>query len=228
MKGEFALVVIGSITVKGLLGKDGNYYVPVSNVATLFQLPQNNAARDLKAILGEGSNFAKIALTEDGNNRSENTCIALAAFERLLRRLDKGGNPTAVLLSDLLVGLSLTQLFNDAFGVKFEKEERQNWLELRAKSKVTRRSLTDAAKDWYVMQYGVEPAGPYYSDLTDRMYLMLFGKRAAVLRKEYPGKGLLRDHLPKDMLHKVEATETVLVNKIDRGRNPHTAIQDLA
>jgi len=80
MKGEFALVVIGSITVKGLLGKDGNYYVPVSNVATLFQLPQNNAARDLKAILGEGSSFAKIALTEDGNNRSENTCISITQF----------------------------------------------------------------------------------------------------------------------------------------------------
>lgn len=78
------------------------------------------------------------------------------------------------------------------------------------------------------MVHGVEPAGPYYSDLTDRLYLMLFGKRAAVLRKEYPGKGLLRDHMPADMLHKVEAAETMLVNKIDRGRNPVQAIQDLA
>ena len=115
----------------------GKLYVPIQSAAALFQLPPNNAIRDLERLLGEQYSCLQIRVERDGANRSENTCFALTLFELVLRRLDKKGNPVAEQLSDLLVGLSLTQLFNDAFGVKFEKAERQSWLELRAKSKVT-------------------------------------------------------------------------------------------
>ena len=230
MKGTLTTTCFGTTVLESVLGSDGNLYVPSRTISSIFSTPQKHLSRELKALLGEGCSTPQIELD---NEKHENlptrlTCIPLSAFGKVLRHYDRKGNAAAQEIAETSADMGLTQMLMDSHGVKFEKAERQSWLELRAESKVTRRSLTDAAKDWYVMQYGVEPAGPYYSDLTDRMYLMLFGKRAAVLRKEYPGKGLLRDYLPKDMLHKVEATETVLVNKIDRGRNPHTAIQDLA
>jgi hypothetical protein len=54
--------------------------------------------------------------------------ILLPDFEKLLAKLDRGGNKAAQDMRDDLVGLALNQLFSDAFGQKFEKEERQAYL----------------------------------------------------------------------------------------------------
>jgi hypothetical protein len=232
MKGTLTQVNIGHLTIDGILGEDGNLYVASRTVSSIFSTRQDNTSRDLKAILGEGSSTRQITLS---NEKHENlpirlTCITQLEFEKVLRYYDRKGNTVAQELSDLLVGLSLTQMFNDAFGIKFEKDERSAWLALRAKSKFTRRTLTDAAQDWYRGHYGVNPAGPYYAELTDKMYLMLFNKRAEALKVEFevPKGKLLRDYLPKKMLNRVEAAEEMLVMKIDRGRDPIDAIQDLA
>ena len=81
MKGTITNVSIGPLVIEGVLGDDGKLYVPVRQVASLFQLPQNNAARDLKAILGEASSCPKISIQEDGANKSQNNCIALSDFD---------------------------------------------------------------------------------------------------------------------------------------------------
>jgi hypothetical protein len=85
MKGTVTNVNIGPLVIEGILGDDGNLYVQVRGVASLFQMPQNHAARNLKAILGEGSSCPKISIQEDGANKRLNSCIALSDFERVLR-----------------------------------------------------------------------------------------------------------------------------------------------
>jgi hypothetical protein len=83
MKGTITDVNIGPLVIEGVLGEDGNLYVQVREVASLFQLRQDNAARDLKVILGEASSCVKISIQGDGANKSQNTCIALSDFALL-------------------------------------------------------------------------------------------------------------------------------------------------
>jgi hypothetical protein len=60
--------------------------------------------------------------------------------------LDKKGNHAASKFVDVMLGLSLHQLFCDAFGLKFEKEDRQRWISSRLTTKVDFRELTDHLK----------------------------------------------------------------------------------
>ena len=229
MKGTITNVSIGPLVIEGVLGDDGKLYVPVRQVASLFQLRQDNAARDLKAILGEASSCVKISIQEDGANKSQNNCIALSDFERVLRYYDRKGNEIAQSLSDALIGLSLTQLFSDAFGLKFDGDDRRKYLELRMKSKGTRRLFTDEAQLYYRAKHGKDPSGPYYAALTNKVYQKLFGETAEELKTKFkvPKGKLLRDYLPEKMLHQVEASETMLCRWLDNGLSPDEAMDRL-
>jgi hypothetical protein len=79
-------------------------------------------------------------------NKNTTLSISLLEFERVLAKLDRAGNVKAQAFRDGLVGLSLQQLFCDAFGVKFETEQRQEWLEERFKTKKDFRPLTAQLK----------------------------------------------------------------------------------
>jgi phage regulator Rha-like protein len=78
-----------------VLTDDDSLYVTARSVASLFQIPQNNIHRDLKAILGDVSRFLKISVDEKVKGNPVNTCIALSDFERVLRYSDRKGNETA-------------------------------------------------------------------------------------------------------------------------------------
>jgi hypothetical protein len=90
----------------------------------------------LKAILGDVSSCLKFSVDEKVKGNPVNTCIALSDFERVLRYFDRKGNETAIAITDSMVGLSLTQLFYDQFGIEFGKENRKQWLEARNSGKI--------------------------------------------------------------------------------------------
>jgi hypothetical protein len=75
-----------------------NYYVTVQSIASLFQIRQNQATRDLKALLGEQCRFDKISTKEDGANRSKNSCIALRDFSPTPKRAIKNKTPRSAWL----------------------------------------------------------------------------------------------------------------------------------
>jgi hypothetical protein len=78
-----------------VLTDDGSLYVTAQSVASLFGSRQDNASRDLKAILGEGLVLVKISVATKADGIRNNTCIALSDFERVLRYFDRKGNETA-------------------------------------------------------------------------------------------------------------------------------------
>jgi hypothetical protein len=142
-KALVAKVPFGTFEIDGLLFEDGIYGVAIPQISDLFMTNRNTASRDLKRLLGEGFKTSK---TKTEFNKNTTLSISLLEFERVLAKLDRAGNVKAQAFRDGLVGLSLQQLFCDAFGVKFETEQRQEWLEERFKTKKDFRPLTAQSK----------------------------------------------------------------------------------
>lgn len=142
-KALVAKVPFGTFEIDGLLFEDGSYGVAIPQISDLFMTNRNTASRDLKRLLGEGFKTSK---TKTEFNKNTTLSISLLGFERVLAKLDRAGNVKAQAFRDGLVGLSLQQLFCDAFGVKFETEQRQEWLEERFKTKKDFRPLTAQLK----------------------------------------------------------------------------------
>ena len=137
---EVTNVQVGFYSLEGLMDEKGNYHVGIPQIADLVQTNRNTASRDFKRLMGEGFKTSKLKTVY--NTRYINA-ISLRDFEVLIAKLDRKGNVQAQLIRDELVGLSLHQLFCDAFKVKFEEEDRQEWLRLRQATRQDFRPLTD-------------------------------------------------------------------------------------
>ena len=143
IKAEIADVRIGCLTLQGLMSENGDFGVAVPQAAKLNLVRPGQASRDLKALLGQGFQFDK---WQTPLNPKAVNVIPVDRFQDLIRALDKKGNKAASDFVDALLGLSLHQLFCDAFGRKFEAEDRQVWLNAWFAVKHDFRPLTDALK----------------------------------------------------------------------------------
>ncbi len=155
-KAYVTAVPFGSLSIEGLMDTEGNYYVAARQAASQLQLTAHpsNAVRSLERILGEG--YKRIQLQVEGT-KTPSTVITLTEFERLLRKADREGNEIAQAFVRAMVGLSLTQLFSDAFGIKHEQEERQAYVKAREVHRVTfRPKYTDHLKNDGCKNYGKE------------------------------------------------------------------------
>lgn len=153
-------VPIGNTSVEGLMTEDGVFYIGIPQVADLFEVSRNTAARDFKRLMGENSKPSIKLKTEF--NKNVTTAFTLTEFEQLVAKLDRKGNKAAQDFRDTLVGLSLHQLFCDAFGIKFEKEDRQQYLKERFRHQkhfhpyLTRWLKEDAGGDNSAVDWGWE------------------------------------------------------------------------
>lgn len=143
IKAEIATVHIGPISMQGLMSENGDFGVAVPQLAEHFQTNKNQASREFKALLGKGFQFDK---WKTPLNPKAVNVLTLDQLQEVIRGMDKRRNAVATMLVDALFGLSLHQLFSDAFGLKFEKQERQLWLNSRLATKHDFRPLTDELK----------------------------------------------------------------------------------
>ena len=137
MKTLTAVVDLGLFPIETQVDPEtGIHYVTsvYSNHLLAFESYQTNVTRTLKALLGKDLNLAKVQPVDSYHGRPT-TAITLLQFEKLLAFLDRKGNAVAQEIRDALVGLSLHQLSCDAHNIKFEKKQRQAWLEQRLQHK---------------------------------------------------------------------------------------------
>lgn len=217
-KATVAQVAIGNITIEGLMLPNGDYAVAVPQIFDLFGkgagfgTTRNQASRDLKRLMGKGFNTTKIS-TELG--KAKVLIVDLKQFELIVAKLDRAGNKLAQDFRDSLVGLSLQQLFCDAFGQKFESQDRQAWLKARAEGKQTRRLFTDAIAD-YIFRHEKELSDGrknwLYTNATNQVNLQVFGVSAKKLR-EMGIDG--RDNYTSNQLLRVYQLEDVAIALID-------------
>nr|WP_026731319.1 hypothetical protein [Fischerella sp. PCC 9605] len=219
-------VPIGSVAIEGLMDEEGNYYVAAPQLAGEFSLLKNNATREVKVLLGKDFQFVK--LKTELNSNAVNA-IPLTEFERLLFELALKGNEKAIEFSRMLVGLSLHQLFSDAFGVKFEQEERQLWLQARLEGKATRRSESDAIKDYWWRHPDMNEGETkwIYKNVTDTLYRGCLGADAKHLKQQKNCQNL-RDCLESDQLRLLDHAESYLTQLIDvRDMHPMVAAKEV-
>lgn len=229
-KATVTTVKLGCLEFEGLLLENGQFAIAQQQVAALFSVIPTSAPKWVKSLLGEG--FQLFSVKTDRNqgrrqNRSE-SALSLADFERVIVELTIKGNETAANITRALVGLSLTQLFSDAFGVKFEAQDRQNYLTARLAGKVTRRTLTDAIKAYLDTNEVSDNYRKFiYSNCSDKINRALFGKSAAKLCVERGcDKDELRNSHSEAELILIDRIEGHAVKLIDRGMEPMTATQD--
>ena len=113
-----------NISIDGLKTECGQYAISVQQVARLFQVPRNNAQRTFESLLGKDRRFFKVRVKNSPTKKSENGML-LDDFRKLTLLLARKNNKTADRLVYALFGLSLEQLFADAFNVELSRIERQ-------------------------------------------------------------------------------------------------------
>jgi hypothetical protein len=128
---KIAEVKIGYLSITGLMDERGAFYVGVPQLAQEVDVPQKNAMRSFNSLMGGTLTFLKAKIK---NSRVTMNAVPLGEFEKLLAKLDRSGNVKAQQMRDQLIGLTLQQLFNDAFGIRFEASERQEWLKQKQES----------------------------------------------------------------------------------------------
>ncbi|BDA74361.1 hypothetical protein CAL7716_085270 [Calothrix sp. PCC 7716] len=210
-------VAIGLFSIDGLRDEEGRYYIGVPQITGEFQFDSRQASRAFKSLLGKDCLFTKL---KTSLNPKAINAIPLVDFEKLLVELALKGNTRAIELVRGLAGLSLHQLFSDAFKVKFEQEERQDYLVKQQQSIRTRRLLTDAIRDYSARH--PERSDNYrkfiYNNCTDKLYRALFGKPASKLEEERSCVGKLRSSFSASELVVIERHEdyaTRLIDKLD-------------
>jgi len=140
-------VQIGPLSLQGLMSENGDFAIAVPQIADLIQTSRNTASRDLKRLLGKDSKTSIIfdKWTTPFNKRGVNV-LHIQDFERVLFEYALAGHAEAIAITRALMGLSLHQLFADAFGLKFEAEDRQRYLVERDIARHDFRPLTDQLK----------------------------------------------------------------------------------
>lgn len=133
-----------SILINGLMFPNGEYGVAVPQITELNLVRQNQASRDIKALLGKDFQFDKA--TTILNPKAVNV-VSLEDFNRILMALAFKGNEFCQQWLMACSSEKLTRLFDTSFGILREEREHADRFAARIRTKDTFRPLTDALKE---------------------------------------------------------------------------------
>jgi hypothetical protein len=226
---DVAPVEIGILEIEGLLDpKTGTFYVGVPQIADQFQFLIKNAVRDIKGLLDKDFQFLK-AYTKL-NPKAVNV-VDLKNYERVVVGLARKGNPYANSFALDLIGLSLTQLFSDAFGIKFEEEQRQIYLIARQESKDLFYELGGQISIWFdeTKAERSQPKERYFTNSFDAINLGLFGKRSKQIKTELgiSSGALVRDNFTTESIRRITQVQSIAAATMRKNKNmkPNDAIK---
>jgi hypothetical protein len=129
LKASVAIVKLGYLELEGLLLEDGTEAIAIPQLSTLNLVPPNRSQKQLEALLD--IRFSSHQKVKTPLNSKAVNAISLIEFEEILLNLVIKGNPGAIALSRALIGLSLKQLWADAFNVNLTKDDRASYLKDR-------------------------------------------------------------------------------------------------
>lgn len=206
IKADVTQVQIGFLSIEGLMSENGDFGVGVPQASDTFSFPIKHASRDMKALLGKDFQFPKWKTPL--NSKAVNV-IPLDRWSDLSFELALKGNEKAIEIGRAMHGLSWHQLFADAFGIKFEKEERQQLLMTRMATKHDFRPLTDMLK--------------FHGFVEPREYARFIGAFQTKLGIESG----TRDSISIDKLVALQGAQVKLTTLMECGFNPWQALSKI-
>lgn len=227
-------VSIGTLVVEGLMYEDGTFAIALPQISKLFGFsnPQKNLTRDVKTLLGKAHQLSpnpQPTIIDKAKTRlhpkAVNT-ITLDMFEILVFELAVSGNVLAQDFLRVLFGLSLKQLWSDAFKVRFEAEDRQEFITNRQTGKEVFKRLMLVVRSCLHSQGKGDP-GHYYAQLVNKIYRGLFGLEAKELRelRSVDKSALTRDHFTSRELAVISRVEDGIMFMIQHmGKEPFEAV----
>ncbi len=209
---------------------DGDFYVSVPQIADLTETSRNTASRDLKRLMGEGFEASIQKVSTEFNQRPVNA-ISVEDFVLVITRYALAGNPAAANLLMALAGVSIHQLFCDAFGQKFDADDRQAFLTARMLSKSVRSDFEDAIDRWLSRHPEVEGGAREFAwiNATQRIYMGMWGKCRKSVAADL---GLttaddLRSSLTLQQLTTVQTVENLAIRLMDMAdMSPTVAVDE--
>ena len=216
---------------QSIKASEAKFAIGVSQVSVLFSLLTQNATRDLKSLLGADLSLLKVQT--DLNSNAINA-ITLDQFEKVILRLAVKGNKTAIELAESLIGLSLRQFVCDAFWIKFEREEREQYNSSRQAGKVSRSAWRDLVNKFLLKTEATDTVRTItFSELSNAINVAVTGFDSHYWRKKLQlvANTPLRDHLSAETLYEMDKIESVSAGLMRQGRTPmdsvHQAIKVL-
>jgi len=205
-KAIVAKIDLGFEKFDGLMLPDGSYAIAVPQIADLIGLSKQYASRDIKRLLGKDSNLPK---TTTEYAKAAVNIVDLATFRKIIRELDRQGNPIASALIDVFIQESIDRRYDTAFGKKVSESERNQILAQRMKRLLARRAWTDVLQDRHIQCYGTKPTPKQFKDWTVRVNQVLFS------RKHF---NCDRDNMQGEEQRTIEMFENMAIRRA--GQNP--------
>jgi len=221
-------VSIGNLVVEGLMYEDGTFAIALPQISKLFpeSIRPNQATRTVRRALGKCSEeFSIDRATSRLHSKAVNT-LTLDMFEILVFELAMAGDALAQDFLRILFGLTLTQLWSDAFKVKFEADDRQATITNRQTGKDVFKRLMMAVQ-LLLHSQGKNDPGHYYAQLVNKIYRGLFGMEAKELRelRSVDKSALTRDHFTARELAVISRVEDGVMFMIQHmGKEPFEAV----
>lgn len=229
-RAKVAPVKIGEYEIQGIMDHEGRFFVALPQIADALETSRNTVSRDLKRLLGKASETSIHKLPTEFNQRPVNA-VSLDSFGDVIRKFAYAGNIKAQSMVDALSQATLHQVFCDAFGIEFTRQDRQAFLVERMNAKVIRNELEDAVCKWLARHPEVVGGSRdfLYINATQRMYMGLWGKCRKSVAADF---GLttgddLRSRLTLDQLLTIQTVERLaarLVNVADM--EPKAAVDE--
>jgi hypothetical protein len=220
-KAKVTKVSYAGFEFDGLKMLDGTYALGASQIAEIFQFAKDHASRTIKSLLGKDFLFAKCY---SELNPKEVNVMKLEDFSILILKLAFKGDSTAQILAIESVKLTLEQAFDIAFDNKKKLEEYQEHFKARVEGKQSRRSLTDAIRDYIKRNPNMSPNAKKfaYSNATDACYLKIIGMKKGKAAKVLSLKNChsLRDNLSAECLKELDYYEYTAAKIIDQRNMP--------
>jgi hypothetical protein len=196
-------------------------YLNGTQLAELIGEPQNSTilkrlSKEMKSLLGKDfttiqgrvktsqGNFVKVSLWNTDN------CITYWGYYA------SKGNQSAIKLICALAATSLDIIINDAFNRDYKKGQAESLTNARLLSKVKRRELTDAIKDYIIRHNKSADYQKWiYPNITDAINLGIFNRRASQLKEDWDTKNP-RDSMTEIELDYVKQVEDLASRLIDQ------------